>query len=50
MFFLAGALLFWQKRQNEAKDAGKHDYLLDGLTPEEISALGGKHPGFRYRY
>ncbi|GAA5988040.1 hypothetical protein JCM10908_002038 [Rhodotorula pacifica] len=50
MFFLAGGLWMWQRRENKAKAAGRDDYRLEGKTESEIADLGQKHPDFRYAY
>ncbi|KAF6791698.1 major facilitator superfamily transporter [Colletotrichum sojae] len=42
-------LLTWHfRRQNKLRDEGKMDYLLEGKTEEEISAMGEKSPRFRF--
>lgn len=49
IFLLSGGLWLWMIRENKKKDEGRDDARLEGLSPEEISMLGQKHPGFRYR-
>ncbi|KAI8640259.1 major facilitator superfamily domain-containing protein [Parasitella parasitica] len=34
--------------ENRKRAQGKRDYLLDGLTDEQIGELGHNHPNFRY--
>ncbi|KAL6360873.1 hypothetical protein LRP88_06581 [Fusarium phalaenopsidis] len=43
----ACAFDFWIRRENEMRDAGKRDYLLD-LNQEELNNLGDDHPSFRF--
>lgn len=35
-------------RENRLRAAGKRDHRLEGLTEEEQTDLGYKHPEFRY--
>lgn len=49
IFLLSGGLWLWMIRENKRKDEGRDDAVLEGLSPEEVSMLGQKHPGFRYR-
>ncbi|KAK4057223.1 hypothetical protein OIO90_001718 [Microbotryomycetes sp. JL221] len=50
ILFTAAGLWAWQIRQNKLRDQNRQDGVLEGLTSEEIAALGDKHPAFRYRY
>jgi hypothetical protein len=50
IFIIAAGLLVWMKRENNRRERGEYDYRLEGLTVEEMAALGNDHPGFRYRY
>lgn len=43
-------LLFWLRKENRARDEGKRDHLVEGLTPAEQDGLGVNHPSFRYSY
>lgn len=42
---VVSVIVRWENRQREQ---GKRDYILDGLTEEQISQLGHSHPKFRY--
>ncbi len=47
---IAALLLVWMMRENKKRNSGRYDYILDGLSTDEIATLGNDHPGFRYRY
>ncbi|GJN91193.1 hypothetical protein Rhopal_004211-T1 [Rhodotorula paludigena] len=50
MLILSIFLWLYQIRENRAKENGRDDWRIEGLTQTEIEDLGQKHPGFRFRY
>ncbi|KAI8144072.1 major facilitator superfamily domain-containing protein, partial [Fennellomyces sp. T-0311] len=48
VFVGAGGATLHMKWENKQREAGKRDHILEGLTPEEISGLGHRHPKFRF--
>ncbi|KAJ9258162.1 hypothetical protein DTO195F2_5387 [Paecilomyces variotii] len=44
------AMSFVLRRENQKRDRGERDYLLEGKTEEEVAKLGDKHPHYRYMY
>ncbi|ORY76908.1 putative MFS transporter [Leucosporidium creatinivorum] len=49
-FLVLGGFLLYLRRENQARDAGKKDHLIEGLSQEEQEQLGTDHPSFRYKY
>ncbi|KDE04157.1 hypothetical protein MVLG_05383 [Microbotryum lychnidis-dioicae p1A1 Lamole] len=49
LLVLTLGLWAWQNRQNELREQGSLNYLLEGKTREEVAAMGTKHPGFRFK-
>ncbi|KAL1841819.1 hypothetical protein VTJ49DRAFT_6572 [Mycothermus thermophilus] len=48
VFFLAIFGIFYCRRENKLRAAGKRDHRLEGLTQEEQEGLGSRHPSYRY--
>jgi hypothetical protein len=48
--FLAGALMWYNRRENRLREQGGRDYILEGKTQEEIDELGNEHPDFRFKW
>lgn len=51
VFLLGGSALQWYllARENKARDQGKRDHVVEGLSPAEVRGLGDKVPNFRYK-
>jgi hypothetical protein len=43
-------VMFWIRRENAAREAGKRDHRLEGLSEDDLHRLGHRHAAFRYRY
>jgi hypothetical protein len=41
--------LFWMKRDNKRRDNRSLEEELAGYSPDEVSDLDWKHPGFRWK-
>jgi hypothetical protein len=44
---IAILIMLYCKRENRLRDAGKRDHRLEGLNPEEVTALGNRWVGTR---
>lgn len=45
---VCAGLIGYIKRENWAREMGRRDWVLDGLSSEEKVELSSRHPGFRY--
>jgi MFS family permease len=45
---VCAVLIGYIKRENRAREMGRRDWVLDGLSEEEKVELSSRHPGFRY--
>lgn len=47
---LFAVISYFLWRENQKRDRGERDYILEGKTEEEIARLGDYHPSYRYLY
>jgi MFS family permease len=47
---LFGLTSYLLRRENQRREWGERNYVLEGKTPEEIACLGDKHPDYRFLY